>query len=352
MGRRSKNKFNQLPPAVKWAQNKLDPKWLDPWDLNVQAINWVSQDCWRIITDRGIKQLIKVNWPEERMLFIQGLLDHLGQAGFKTISRFIRTADDVGWLPIENGYVYLCDWVEGKPINLTEIEQLIQTTRTLAKLHSCIRNFKAPIESNRWDNRGRWPGFWRQSSKQVLAYRDRVENQRVLNLFDRTFIDNFEELYNQMQFALFLLDDSRYLEHLDLIREQPFVCHNSFREANLLLTSKNKIHVFGFEKCMYDLRVYELGRFLQRVLIQANWDISVGQKVLNTYEEEWSLSPVERQIMLAQLWFPYSSWTYVQYYYAGRREIPEKKLMLEMQREKSYQKSREQFLSWAYEWAR
>lgn len=354
MARRSKNKNKQQPPAVNWRQNKLDSDWLKPWDLSVQAVYWINPDCWKLKTDRGFKRLVKVNWSEARLFFIQSMLDHLGQSGFKTIPRFIRTMDEAAWVRTDSSSaLYLCDWVEGKPLKLTNPEELSQTTQTLAKLHLCLRNFQAPPGAECWDNRGRWPEIWRQQSKQLQAYRQLAEDAVSIapNPFDQFFLENYARLQNQLLFALSSLEDSPYQECLEMTAERPFVCHNAFREANLLLTNKQKIQVCGFEKSIYDLRVYELGRFLQRVLIQANWDLGVGMRVLNEYEEVWPLTPAERRIMLAQLWFPYLSWTFSQYYYTGGREIPADQLLRELKREQRGQKARETFLTWAHDWA-
>lgn len=352
MSRRSKNKNKQQPPAVNWQQNKLDPNWLKPWDLSVQAIYWINPDCWKLKTDRGFKRLVKVDWSEGRLFFIQSLFDHLGQSGFKTIPRFIRTIDEAAWVRTgSDSAVYLCDWVEGKPLKLTNPEELYQTTQTLAKLHSCLRTYEAPAGAECGDNRGRWPEIWRQQSKQLQAYRQLAENAADPNPFDQFFLKNFTELQNQLLFARSFLEHSPYWEFVEVTAEPPFVCHNAFREANLLLTNKQKIQVFGFEKSVYDLRVYELGRFLQRVLIQVDWDLGVGMRVLDEYEEVWPLTPAERRIMLAQLWFPYLSWTFSQYYYTGGREIPADQLLRELKREQSCQNAREQFFTWAHGWA-
>jgi len=350
LGKRDKKK-GKPTQLLDWEQNNLNQDWLVPWGLKVEAIEQIDNNRWKLLTERGIKQLNRVYWKPEQLIFVQTLLDHLGQNGFKAIPRFIRTVDGWAWVSSDKAFLFLCDWVEGIKPNLLNRSHLVCATTTLAQLHYHLKGYLPSGHVSCRDNRGQWPGQWQQVYRLIIDQVKRLGNQREFKAFDNVFLNSYNQILNQIEDAMSLLLNSEYDSLIAGLLKQPFVCHNSYREVNLTLTRQGMLYVFGFENCIFDLRIYELGRYLQRVLCLYDWDLAIGQEVLETYEAVWPLEPAERKILLAQLWFPYPSCSYIQAYYQNGSGLFEKTLTFALQKEINLQSAREQCLEWFYNWA-
>ena len=349
MGGRTRKKKKPLIHSVNWLENDLRQEWVAQWEMKIKTLERINLDVWKIDGDRGVKKLTRVYWAPERLLLLEAFLDHLGRSGFKAIPRWIKTREGSGWITRDGDSFFLSDWPEGNPVKLLDPEQVLPLMTTLARLHYHSRDFKPPTAGIR-NNLGQWPHQWQQVRQQLLNWRyPKEESPRETDNDDQVAQEVLDPLIKQITRALNILADSRYDEMITIAQNQPFICNNSFHEASLLVTPRKETYVSDFENCIFDLRVYDLGRFLRRVLYRFKWDHDLGQKGLKAYEAIMPLSPAERRVLLAYLWFPDPALTFIQFYFYAPSSAQKNRLKVGLQQKSCYQWAREQFLNWMEE---
>lgn len=339
----------RLPRASKLEKLGLKREWIEPWALMIENIDRTGSKTWRLWTQRGEKLLCRVDWSKEKIGFICAFLDHLGRNGLRYIPRFIQTADGRRWVSAEDYSFYLCDYIESLPLNLFDRGQLEAAFHIMSQFHRCAESFVPPSESGPGLQRIPWTKQWEADLQTLRYYRGLVSDCQKMSAFDELFLEQANILTSQMDYALRLLQAADYDQLIDL-KGQEIVCHGYFKEPCVRYTIRGDIYIDRFDFCHYNLRTYDLGRFLYRVLANCNWSLSVGQQCLNAYQELFPLTNQERRTLAAFLCFPHPAYAYIRAYYEQRSGCSPKDLVAGLRREAMNRGSKERFLNWAQHW--
>ena len=320
----------------------LQPEWIAPWKLDIKGIHRLSNDRWRLLSDRGEKILAKVSLPPARLELLCILFDYLGRRGCRKIPRFIRTADGRRWVTAGNYAFYLYDHHSGITPDFSTSLQVELVFRALSLYHRHAAGFSLPAGTIVSDCRGLWPVYWENALAQLenLCSRIAGDAEEKLQLVSL--------LACRMDNAVRLLRASEYFA----LNEQPeafTLCHRDFREGNLVLTLQQDVFIDGFEHCGLDLRVYDLGRLLHRLMLRSRWSLNRIQEALSAYEEINPLSLGERKVLAAMLVLPFPALSYLGAYSSSRG--PEKSMAAALKQELAFQVPRQKVFSWLSEWA-
>lgn len=332
------------PRAALLEKVGLQREWIEPWKLTIHDIAQCGRSQWRIDSHRGAKLLRLVDWPAERVEFICAFLDHLGRGGYKLIPRFIRTADGRRWVTTEKGVFYLCDYLDSRPVDLSNPQQLEASFRALGKLHRIAESFSYGADTG-ISGQLRWKTAWEEAMQQLQRYYLEVNEQTPAGALDEVFSELADSLISQMDYALRLLPEleqagPNHREGLEI------VAHGCFKEPYVRLTPSGEIYIDQFANCHYNLRTYDLGSFLYRVMAVSGWERDIGKQCLESYEQLVDLKPYERQSLAAFLCFPHPSWTYLNAFYGKKTDYPAKDLINGLRQEAKKLESKQQFLEW------
>ncbi|MDH7479565.1 MAG: hypothetical protein QHH02_06105 [Syntrophomonadaceae bacterium] len=332
------------PRAAVLEKAGLQREWIDPWNLLIHDAVPCGRNQWRIESHRGAKLLRQVDWTAERVEFICAFLDHLGRGGYKLIPRFIRTADGRRWITTEKGVFYLCDYLESRPVDLSSRQQLMASFRALGRLHLIAESFSSGPMLGRAGQPG-WKTAWEEAIQQLQQYHLGAAERPTAGTLDEVFRELADFLVSQMDYALRLLPetDGKGLNHREGVE---IVAHGCFKEPYVRLTPGGEVYIDQFANCHYNLRTYDLGSFLYRVMAVGGWEPAVGKQCLESYEQLVDLSPYENQSLAAFLCFPHPSWSYLNAFYGKKGDYPAEQLIIGLQREASSLESKQRFLEW------
>lgn len=343
----AKRKF---PAAVVIDLEKLGlrPEHLAPWKLEIKDIYRLSNNRWRLLSNRGEKILARVSWPPERLQLLCAFMDHLGRQGYRKIPRFIRTADGRRWVEAGESAFYLYDHYSGITPDFSSSLQVELVFRALSLYHRQAAGFSPPAGSQFADYRGSWPAHWENAREKLVDLCQQAEKDKGGGIFTLVFLQVAPLLISRIDTSLCLLNASEYFT-LNEQEEAVTLCHRDFREENLVLTLQQDVFINGFDGCGLDLRIYDLGRLLHRLMIRSRWSLNRTQEALNAYEEVNPLGLVERQVLVAMLVFPFPALSYIGAYNSGR-EV-EKRIATALKQELAFQGPREKLFLWLYRWA-
>ena len=158
------------------------------------------------------------------------------------------------------------------------------------------------------------------------------------------FIEESDQIISQVDHARSMLWGTDY----EYLRDDysDTVCHGSFKETNLFWTPSNELYIDRFDDCHYNLRIYDLGRLLYRVMAGCSWKQSTGERILEAYQEREPIAKEENKILAAFLSYPHPAVSYIRAYYEQREGCNPYDLVNGIRRESLRLKDKERFLNW------
>lgn len=351
MGRsKEKRRVQQQTLFGWWQKYGLDPRIVSEYDLDIQSIEPVGKR-WRLETDRGAKCLTRYTGDEAEILFMHNILEYLAKRGFKRIPRLIRTRYGQPYVVGPGEYYYLSDWFEGREVDFSRREQLALAAETLARLHQAGQGFES-LEPYSRRQSSDWLSLWKHCTQELVEFKEVVEQKTVRTRFDNAYLEGADHFIAQATKAIERLQDSAYQQLLTETGQAAGICHPRYEPHHLLLNHRREVFVLGFEHCTTGLPVFDLGRFIQRVMARGGWEVSQGEEILSAYQKVCPLNRPEWEALLAFLGFPSQFWQYAHAYYCQEGWYPEKKLLAGLRRVLKEYQARGLFLNWVDDYTR
>lgn len=322
---------------------------LAEYDLKIDNVEKLGK-VWKVYTDRGIKCLMAFEGNEERLKFIFEGLEHIAKRGFRNAIRFIRTKHGQPYiLHSKNKIFYLSDWFEGRNCNFTNEEDILLAADYLGKLHLAAEGFRPIIneteidpELDVWND---WIGRLESRINELGQYKDIAGKKAHKSKFDKNFLKYVDYYITQSIQALKLLKDSKYPTYKTEEASKGFICHRSYSETNLIISQDNSINIVDFDNCIQDIKIYDLTRFLEVVLIRNRWSWELARGALRNYGQIINLTDDDLKIALSLLCFPRRFWVVAKRYYRDNKDWDQKTLIKSLKLVIKEEKLREEFLS-------
>jgi Ser/Thr protein kinase RdoA (MazF antagonist) len=182
--------------------------------------------------------------------------------------------------------------------------------------------------------------------KRVKAY---IREKRQKNEFEISYLNYYEDFYNQGLMAAKRLESSAYPALLSDSVKQRKVCHGNYTYHNIIML-KNKadaiskayvppgwinkqplsvtdvtagnqfpIVTTNFEKAYIGLQITDLYQFVRKVMEKNDWDILYGSNMIEAYDKVNPISKAELNILYLLLLYPEKFWKITNFYYNGKK---------------------------------
>lgn len=279
----------------------------------------LNRRCFVLETVRGKYALWLVS--EEEPLFLARLellrvLEEEGIAGFlfpvqlKT-NRFYHVLED-------GRCFYITEWPELRRVSfrndLESLLKLVTDFRKVMSLHQ-FSFFK----------------FKEQPKMLIDKYQDMlnsIKNFAMLasyrlhpTLFDRLFLEHWEEVSQEGEQALDLIRSSPYL---DLIRTKEFIrpIINDFSRSNLRTLLDDQAICISLKRSVLDLELIDLALLMVKTGRANQWGSDWYNKIIEIYSKSFPLTDEELEIIRAYLAFPWELYRLASRYYHNRVNWP------------------------------
>ncbi len=258
--------------------------------------------------------LKKINYEEDKLLFLYSAKEHLAQNGFYHIDRY-RLAYQRPFARNKNDLYIMTKWIDGRECDFHNPIEVKAAAVNLGKLHIASKGFTAPETSKVKSDLGKWPKIYLKRCEDLVVIKSLVKMKSIKETVDMLFLRNVDMCYRMGVSAIQMLQDHGYDQQVALEDREGYLCHHDYTYHNIILDSDGSPHVIDFDYCKHELRCYDLAHFIMRNMRRFYWDFDMAMELLEAYNQTRSLSDIELKLMATLFQFPQKFWRICSRYY-------------------------------------
>lgn len=283
-----------------------------------------TKGVFKVATKEGIKCLKPSKKNFDRTLFICAGMKHACQQGFTNMPPLTFTKDGSTVVLYKGIPFYLTEWLEGEQPNTKNIEHIVLAAKTLAKFHRFSEGFSLGKEDMRikW---GRWKKKLSLQKRAIRQFYKVAKERKKKTDFDEIYLQAYPWILKQAEKASKKMNSKQYERLVRKDKKKRCLCHGNVATRNFILKD-GEMYIIDFDAMMLESRIFDLWKFLKRVLPEHHWDFSVAEKIIGGYHDENPLEKEEIYVLYALLTFPDKLCRIAKKYYSsGRQEEGEGK---------------------------
>lgn len=300
---------------------------LAQYDLVVYRAGRVK-GAWILETDRGLKSLGGCCYSEGKVAFEQKVKQFAAEHGFPALDLYVENKEQ-GFLvqgPYNEQFV-MRDWFYGEECDAKNREQVLLTVENLARLHNSLKGLTLSPEEQTFCLQQRIPEVMERRNKELRRVRTYIRSKKQKTVFEQNFLSQFDAQAAKAEEALALLDHESYERYYCNAIEEGCILHGNFTHHSAILLPEGGMAVIGFDKAETGIRIRDLYQLFRKVMEKWDWDVTLGDSMLETYQKIRPVPKEEWQLLQVMLLYPEKFWKVANRYYNNRKSwIPEKNM--------------------------
>ena len=265
---------------------------------------------------QGIFLLKETNLSEKRLHMLEKLSTQLKEADFAEIDTLVRNTEGKLACELEDGSRYvLKKWFDGKECDVKRENELLSATKNLTKLHKALRQ----CEVECYQREELQQEYFRHN-RELKKVRSFIRGKVDKGKFENDFLSNFEMMYEWAEGALEKLNASNY-------KQIPVnLMHGDYNYHNVLMLHES-MATTNFEHFECGVQVTDLYYFLRKTMEKYEWDIKLGERMLNYYQRFRTITKEEMEYIGILMAYPEKFWKAANAYSRAKKAwIPAKSL--------------------------
>ncbi|BCJ92495.1 hypothetical protein acsn021_00640 [Anaerocolumna cellulosilytica] len=306
-------------------------------------------------TDKGLKLLKSLESSKSRVEFENTLLEYLTVQNYPYVDLYIKNS--AGELITEDGAgnrFVLKNWFPGEECNLRNEADIADATTNLALLHSMLREVPLTKEQAEWSTYSNLTEVFDKRNRELKRVRGYIREKRKKNEFEICYLNCYDEFYEQSQQAAEILTNSNYEALMQEAIEHKYICHGNYTYHNVIMINTNQIGysnwkpsyqteylsaaglrgkvngnmaTTNFDKACMGVQVIDLYQYLRKVMEKNEWDIDLGSRILDTYNQVLPIDKDELKLLYVLLLYPEKFWKITNFYYNGKKSwVPQRNI--------------------------
>jgi len=274
-------------------------------------------------TNQGLFLLKEMKFSEKRAPILCELYEHLLSRGCENIDTIVKNKEDGIFSVSEDEKKYILKkWFHGKECDNKKEMDIMESVRNLAILHC---NMKKTFDTDIFARENLSDEFFRHNRemKKVRAFiREKVGKGE----FETLYLTYFDQMFVWAEFAYKELKTSGYDKLLKQSREEGAIIHGDYNYHNILITP-NGVATTNFERFGQGIQVSDFYYFLRKTMEKNNWNVELGNKMVENYNRIHPLSKEEMDYISLRLAYPEKFWKAANSYYRSSKAwLPAKSL--------------------------
>ncbi len=294
-------------------------------------------------TDKGWKLLCSYEGGENRLEFEDALKRHIRTHGYPGVDSYVRnqTGSIISTNSLGEKYI-MKDWYDGDECNLKKEDKVRLATENLANLHQAMRNVYIPSEQQAGFEQSDLNGVFEKRTRELKRVKTYIRKQKQKNNFEVQYLNVCEEFYKDALNAMEQLQKIPYQQMRKDAVAGGMVSHGNYTYHNILIINRmsnveslvsaaelqkgyKKAVTTNFEKAEFGLQVADLYQFMRKVMEKNDWNISLGEMILEEYQKVNQLSADEFNLLSIMLLYPEKFWKITNFYFNNKKSwIPQK----------------------------
>lgn len=303
-----------------------------------------GRGSWILETNQGLRLLKEYRGSVNRLEFEEEVLRSLDGMETLRADRYMRNSAGELLSTAEDGTRYIVkEWFADPECDLKDEREVLSAVRALALLH---RQFRRIERQEAWNRRSMIspPLFeaMRRHNRELKKARTYIRGKRKKNEFELCVIGNFE------RFAAQSVEAERgmaqlYETHGKEILDGYAVCHGE-PDYHHILIGNGYVAVTEFNQMHLGVQMEDLYYFLRKVMEKHDWNVRLGQQILETYERVLPVSGSERQVLYYLLLYPEKYWKQINFYYNANKAWVPAKSTEKIRKLEAQQEAKERFI--------
>lgn len=315
---------------------------LAQYDLVVYRAGRVK-GAWILETDRGLKSLGGCSYSEGKVAFEQKVKQLAVAHGFPALDLYVENKEQ-GFLvqgPYNEQFV-MRNWFYGEECDAQSREHVLETVKTLARLHNCLQGLTLSEEERAFCLQAKVPELLERRNKELRRVRTYIRSKKQKTVFEQNFLAQFDAQSAKAEEALALLDNAVYEKCYNSRVEAGFMLHGNFTHHSVMLLPEGNMAVTGFDKAVTGIQIQDFYQLFRKIMEKWDWDISLGDGMLEAYQSVRPVPLEEWQLLRLLLVYPEKFWKVANHYYNNRKSwIPEKNMQKLLQTMEQAEKKEE-----------
>lgn len=270
-------------------------------------------------TDRGLKLVKEYQLSPNRLNFESMVKYIIRDRGYIAVDQFLvnKKGELLTKNKIEKPYV-MKDWFEGHECDTRNMSDVILTTHNLASLHKVMKNIRLDgryLKSYYCDNT---ETIFAKHNREMKAIKNYIKNKHQKNEFEIQYMTWYPVFHKQGEEALAMLKKSPYKDLFEEALSTKTMCHGDYNQHHVLI-QKNQIATTNFDHLNINIQINDLYLFVRKIMEKNTWDISLGKKIIDAYNEIKEMTNAEMEYLYILLLYPEKFWKISNHYYNTRK---------------------------------
>ena len=297
---------------------------LAQYDIEVYRAGRVK-GAWIMETDRGLKNLSSCSLSEGKLDMMQQVKLFVREKGCLYTDLPVATKEQKFLAQGAYGEMFLLrDWFCGEECDTGRTDHIVRTVQALAELHRCIEGFPVPED---FPCQSKLTEVLDKRNRELRRVRSYIRSKKQKNSFEQHFLAQFPEQFACAEEATDMLDEDAYNRYYEKAVSEGCITHGNYTHHSVLLLAGNEVAVTGFEKVAAGICIQDFYLLFRKMLEKWEWDVSLGDLMLETYERARPIPKEERNLLRLLLCYPEKFWKVANQYYNNRKSwIPEKNM--------------------------
>lgn len=314
-------------------------------NYDVTVLNMIKfKNVYKIVAVEGNFCLKQFKYSFCRLKHVLEIFQHFNRKNFENILKIIPCNSQQDYVELDGIYFYMTQWIESRELNYSNIYDVEDAARHIAKFHVYGKDFKISDETKadiRWF---KWMDILNRKINDIFKFRDSIILKDELSIFDKIYLKNIEQniiLANECIENLYRFDYKSIMRNHVV---ESYVCHHDLANHNILKDEKGKIYFIDFDYVILDTFLHDFASFVMRSMKIGRWDTDKLKIIINSYRSVKSLSKQELCLAMSFLLFPNDFWQLGFQYYVEEINWEEEKFLRRLTRFENDKEDRSVFI--------
>ena len=264
-------------------------------------------------TDKGVRVLTSFRGAKEKGETLRRYLAALKDVGFSVEQIDVNRVKEAVTVDEVTGERFLLkEYINGDEINVNQLKELKEAASLMAEYH----NASAKITVNFWEQEMDCSqGIIAEKEKhyrELIKVKNYIRNRKKKSEFERIYLNYYETMLQTAEDSLAILKSEQ--------ENSPVCCfcHGEYNQHNIIRVD-TRWQIINFENFVYNWCIMDLANFLRKMQEKNEWDIHVGNEILESYTKVRKLNAIEKEKLYGLLLFPEKFWKVANHYMNSRK---------------------------------
>lgn len=264
-------------------------------------------------TDKGMRVLMNFRGTKEKGELLKTYLSALKDAGFLVEQIESNQNNEAVTVDEITGERFLLkEYITGTELNVNQLKELREAAALLAQYHNIATGVTVDGVDQQAECHQTVVSEKEKHYRELVKVRNYIRNRKKKNEFERIYLSDHEPMLQTAKESLFILDKK------EKVQPECCICHGDYNQHNIIFSDK-RWQMIHFENFAYRWCILDLANFLRKMQEKNDWDIRVGNEILESYIKVRDLSKEEYEKLCGLLLFPEKFWKVTNHYMNSRK---------------------------------